>query len=251
MIDEIALKLGMRPRKREKNEEMLFEYMSVVNTIFERNLQIIIFNHDLVNSIKQIELIFLQKRGDIPYKYIKLLINCYYELRKVDVPNLYKGMNQKDYYKSSNLYMLNSIPRGAWQKSNDSGKFKPIVLQKIKEEEQVVQKNLQKKLDHTNIERAIFLKNIKESLTSNHRNKMLMYRTLKDNLVYNTSKYPFLKYFLLGIAFIAIFLGVLIGIEMFLFPVLMNTLNHLLLIFFGIVIIVIFLFKSLSKRGEW
>ena len=98
IVDEISLKLGMRPRNRGKNEEMLFEYMGVVNDIFERNLQIQIYNQNLVNSIKEIELLFLRNRGDLPYKYIKNLINVYYELRKINVPNLYKGMTGEDYF---------------------------------------------------------------------------------------------------------------------------------------------------------
>jgi len=240
----------MRPRRREKDEEMLFEYMFVVNSIFERNLQIQIFNHEIVNSIKEIELLFLQNRGDLPYKHIRLLINCYYELRKIDVPNLYKGMVGEDYYKSSNLYMLNATPQGARQKT-ESSKFQPIVLQKIKEQERVIQNNLRKKLDQTNIERAIFLKNIKESLISNHRNKILIQGTLKDNLDYETSQHPFLKYFLIGLTILSLCLGALIGIEMFLFPAVMSAINHLLLVFLAIFIIVILLLKTLNKKRGW
>ncbi|MFX0029919.1 MAG: hypothetical protein ACFE8B_11960, partial [Candidatus Hermodarchaeota archaeon] len=245
-----SLKLGMRPRNRGKKEEMLFEYMGVVNDIFERNLQIQIYNQNLVKSIKEIELLFLRNRGDLPYKYIKNLINVYYELRKIDVPNLYKGMTGEDYFETSNLYMLNVNPRRISQKKEGTSKFKPILLQKIKEQERVLQNSLQRKLDQTNIERAIFLKNIKESLTSNHQNRITLQGTLKDNLNYNKSQNTLIKYFILGIAFLSLSLGVLIGVEIFLFPDLMKAINHLLLIFFGIVITAIFLYKHLHKRGE-
>jgi hypothetical protein len=248
IVDEIALKLGMRPRYRDKSEELLFEYMTAVNNVFEKNLQIQIFKVNTITTIKEIELLFLRNRGDIPYKYIKNLIFAYYELRKVEVPNLYKGMTGEDYFESSNLYMLNVIPRGARQKRDTSSKFKPMLLQKIREQEKVLQNNLNRKLDQTSIERAIFLKNIKTNLENTKKNRITIQGTLKDNMDFDKSYNIQIKYFLLGIALLSFCLGVLISIEIFLFPDTIQTLNHLLLIFFGIVLIMIFLYKRLNKK---
>jgi len=249
LVDEIALKLGMRPRYREKSEELLFEYMTAVNDIFEKNLQIQIFNNETITTIKEIELLFLRNRGDIPYKHIKKLIFVYYELRKIEVPNLYKGMTGEDYFESSNLYMLNVIPRGMRQKRDtNSSKFKPMLLQKIKEQERVLQNNLNKKLDQMNIERAIFLKNIKKSLKESNKNRITFQGTLKDNMDFGKSQNILIKYFLFGIAFISLCLSGLIAVEMFLYPNTMPALSNLLLIFFGIVIIMIFSYKSLNKK---
>lgn len=249
LVDEIALKLGMRPRYKEKSEELLFEYMTAVNDIFEKNLQIQIFNNETITTIKEIELLFLRNRGDIPYKHIKNLIFVYYELRKIEVPNLYKGMTGEDYFESSNLYMLNVIPRGMRQKRDiNSSKFKPMLLHKIKEQERVLQNNLNKKLDQTNIERAIFLKNIKNSLKESNKNRITFQGSLKDNMDYGKSQNILIKYFLIGIAFISLCLGGLIAVEMFLYPNTMPVLSNLLLIFFGIVIIMIFSYKSLNKK---
>lgn len=248
LVDEIALKLGMRPRKREKNKELLFEYMTAVNDIFERNLQIQIFNKETIANIKEIELLFLRNRGEIPYNHIKKLIFIYYELRKIEVPNLYKGMTGEKYFESSNLYMLNIGPRGMRQKKDHSSKFKPMLLQKIREQERVLQNNLNKKLDQTSIERAIFLKNIKESLNRGNDNRITFQGTLKDNMDFGQVKNIFIKYSLLGIAFLFLCLGGLIAVEMFLYPNTMPVLSNLLLIFFGIVIIIIFSYKSFNKK---
>ncbi|MFW9943246.1 MAG: hypothetical protein ACFFFT_19580 [Candidatus Thorarchaeota archaeon] len=247
LIDEIALKLGMRPRNREKNKELLFEYMIAVNDIFERNLQIQIFHKETITSIKEIELLFLRNRGNIPYNYIKNLILVYYELRKIEVPNLYKGMTGEDHFDSSNLYMLNIGPRGMIQKKDRSSKFKPILLQKIREQERKVQHNLSKKLDQTSIERAIFLKNIKESLNESKNNRITFQGTLKDNLDFTQVKNVFIKYFLFGLAFLFLCLGGLIVAEMVIYPNIMPVLSNLLLFLFGIVIIIIFSYKRLYK----
>ena len=248
LVDEIALKLGMRPRNREKSKELLFEYMGAVNDIFEKNLQIKIFNKEIIATIKEIELLFLRNRGDVPYKQIKRLIFIYYEVRKSKVPNLYKGMTGEEYFESSNLYMLNMGQRGMRQKKDRSSKFKPMLLQKIREQERVLQNNLNKKLDQTSIERAIFLKNIKESLKESNENRITFQGTLKDNMDFGQSTSIFIKYILLGIAFLFLCLGGLIVVEMFLYPNIMPVLSNLLLIFFGIVIAIILLYKNFNKK---
>ena len=248
LVDEIALKLGMRPRNREKSKELLFEYMGAVNDIFEKNLQIKIFNKEIITTIKEIELLFLRNRGDVPYKQIKRLIFIYYEVRKIKVPNLYKGMTGEEYFESSNLYMLNMGQRGMRQKKDRSSKFKPMLLQKIREQERVLQNNLNKKLDQTSIERAIFLKNIKESLKESNENRITFQGTLKDNMDFGQSTSIFIKYILLGIAFLFLCLGGLIVVEMFLYPNIMPVLSNLLLIFFGIVIAIILLYKNFNKK---
>lgn len=248
LVDEIALKLGMRPRNREKSKELLFEYMTAVNDIFEKNLQIKIFNKELIAVVKEIELLFLRNRGEIPYKQIKQLIFVYYELRKIEVPNLYKGMTGEEYFESSNLYMLNIGARGMKQKKDRSSKFKPILLQKIREQERVLQSNLNRKLDQTSIERAIFLKNIKGSLKESNENRITFQGTLKDNMDFGQTKSIFIKYFLFGITFLFLCLGGLIVVEMFFYPNTMPVLSNLLLIFFGIVIIIIYSYKKLNKK---
>ncbi|MBY9012869.1 MAG: hypothetical protein KGD70_10890, partial [Candidatus Lokiarchaeota archaeon] len=52
-IDEIGIKLGMRPR--EKNDgEKIFEYMELVNKIFSLNFRIKIFKPEIVEVLSQI-----------------------------------------------------------------------------------------------------------------------------------------------------------------------------------------------------
>ena len=95
-IDEIALKLGTRPRNKEKKETLL-KYMNVVNEIFENNLQVQIFQDEVVETVKEVELLFHSKRGDLPFDYVRKIIDAYYELRKVKVPNVYKNLTGEGY----------------------------------------------------------------------------------------------------------------------------------------------------------
>ncbi len=110
IIDAISIKLGMRPRHK-KEQEKLFEYLYLVNGVFEKNLQITIFHSELIDSLKEVELLFLKSRGDLPYEYLKQLIALYYELRKFEVPNLHKGMIGEDFLGNSNMGTLNFFSR--------------------------------------------------------------------------------------------------------------------------------------------
>jgi len=60
-IEEIGIRLGLRPRNKEKDEK-LFEYMKLINDVFETNLKIHIFRENLLDTLKQCETLFLRKR---------------------------------------------------------------------------------------------------------------------------------------------------------------------------------------------
>ncbi|MFX0135494.1 MAG: hypothetical protein ACFFDN_17755 [Candidatus Hodarchaeota archaeon] len=88
-VDEIGIKLGIRHRNRSSGEK-LFEYMELINKFFEDNLKISIFQNNYIEEIRDCELLFLRNKGIIPYDYIKTMFHTYYELRKLEVPNLHK-----------------------------------------------------------------------------------------------------------------------------------------------------------------
>ncbi|KKK74255.1 hypothetical protein LCGC14_2885610, partial [marine sediment metagenome] len=144
-IQEIALKLGMRPRNEAK-DELLFDYMNMVNELFKKNLKVQIFNPDIFESVKKIELLFLRNRGDLPKTYTRELIRIYYLLRKLEIPNLYKSATGEGYFEDSNLHMLNFLsPNTRRNKSKHLSKFQPLILQKVKEQERALQNSLNNK----------------------------------------------------------------------------------------------------------
>ena len=106
IIDEISLKLGMRPR--EKKKESLLTYIYMVNEVYEKNLQIQIFQEGIIQTVKEIELLFLRNKGDLPPEYVKKIIEVYYELRKVKVPNVYRSPTGDGYFDNTNLHMLST-----------------------------------------------------------------------------------------------------------------------------------------------
>lgn len=248
IVDEISLKLGMRARDKEKGEKIL-EYMYIVNEIFEKNLKIQIFKEGVIEIVKEVELLFLGKRGDIPYQYIKKLYNIYYELRKLEIPNLYKNITGEDYFENSNLHMLNYFSPKARQRKDKTNKFKPLILQKIQEQERTIQGELKTKLNQSSLERIIFLKNIKKSLEHNGKRKIVLQGTLKDNMDYDSSEIGIIRFAFIGVAFLVLFLNTLLLVEIVFYPFMLNPLSNLLLIFFGILFLLVVLYKHyFTKR---
>ena len=61
-VDEIGITLGFR--KRNKNaEESLDDYITILNQIFQKNLQISIFTNNQIETIRECEPLFLINSG--------------------------------------------------------------------------------------------------------------------------------------------------------------------------------------------
>ncbi|GAH42082.1 unnamed protein product [marine sediment metagenome] len=88
-MDEIGIKLGVRPRAKNK-EERLFDYATLINDIFKSNIGVSIFRQEQIEELKRCEIPFLQRRGDIPYEYIRPIFEIYFDLRELEIPNLSK-----------------------------------------------------------------------------------------------------------------------------------------------------------------
>lgn len=248
-IDEISIKLGMRPRHK-KEQEKLFEYLYLVNEVFEKNLQITIFHSELIDSLKEVELLFLRGRGDLPYEYIKQLISLYYELRKFEVPNLHKGMVGEDFLGNSNMGTLNFFSRASKSRRKNENKFKPILQHTITQKERQIQTKLNKKLSQSELEMAIHLRKIKNGLNKKGKQKIILQGSLKDSIIYEQSQNKLLGYLILGVILMSLLFGVVVLVEMFMLPETMEPLNFVVLISFGFVFLFIIIFRNYSKKGR-
>jgi len=249
IIDEISIKLGMRPR-RKKEQEKLFEYLYLVNEVFEKNLKITIFGSELIDSLKEVELLFLKSRGDLPYEYIRQLINLYYELRKFEVPNLHKAMTGEDFFENSSMGTLNFFSRGSKSKKLQENKFKPILQHTINQKEKQIQTKLNKKITQSDLEMAIHLRKIKNSLDNKRKQKIILHGALKDSIIYEQSQSKLVGYLLLGVILLSIFFGAVVLMEMFFFPFTVEPLNHVVLISFGVAFLFIVVYRNYSRRGR-
>ena len=61
ILNEIGLKLGIRPRNVKLNEK-IYDYMKIINKVLVDNLKLTIFHEDDIESIREIENLFLKKK---------------------------------------------------------------------------------------------------------------------------------------------------------------------------------------------
>lgn len=247
-IDEFGIKLGLRPRNKEK-EEKIFEYIRLINDVFESNLKLHIFKEEIIDNLKKYEIIFLRSRGDVPYNYIKKIFLLYYELRKLDIPNLHEQLKEDNIIKTTNVNLFSFLsPRGR-QKRNNDNKLKPLILHKVKEKEIALRETLNQNFNSKTFEQAIYLKKIKEGLEENGKNKIVIQGALKDNINYQLSLKSILGYFILGLFLVAFCFGFIVLIEMMLFPFTVDTYGLTILLLFGVAAFFLILYWQ-NFRGE-
>lgn len=248
-LDEIGIRFGLRNRNKSSGEK-LFEYMEKINNFFEYNLKISIFKQDQIELLRNCELLFLKSRGNIPYKYIKKVFQIYYDLRKLEIPNLNKTMKSDEFLESSELGLFSFLSPKSRRSNKNPNKLKPLIAQKINEKQFSLQRELELEFNSQMFEKAIYLHTLKKSLENNRSNKIIFKGTLKQNLSYQRSIEDIFKYLLLGLIALFISLGFIILIELTYYPAYNGVLSGWSLFFFGVVGILIIAYVRYFKRGE-
>ncbi|MFX0072880.1 MAG: hypothetical protein ACFFAO_17525, partial [Candidatus Hermodarchaeota archaeon] len=210
LLNDIAIKLGIRPRKQEY-DETLASYMILINSVLKDNFKIELFKEETIDKIKSIEYQFLKRKGDIPLKFIVEMYDLYYEIRKFEIPNLYNQWNENYFLKEnnsslySNLYFLEK-----GKNSNKEDKMKSLILQNLKQKETTLQNKLNQSYDKESFENAIYLKKIKDTLKNQNEGKIEFKGRLKDNLKYQKSMENIIGYFLIGFFILFFIIGFII-----------------------------------------
>lgn len=247
-MDEFGIKLGLRLRNKEK-EEKIFEYMKLINDVFESNLKLHIFKEEIIDNLKKYEILFLRSRGDVPYNYIKKIFVLYYELRKLDIPNLHEQLKEDNIIKTTNVNLFAFLSPRSRQKRNNDNKLKPLILHKVKEKEIALRETLNHDFNSKTFEQAIYLKKIKKELEESGKNKIIIQGALKDNINYQLSLKSILGYFILGLFFVAFCFGFIVLIEMMLFPFTVGIFGLWILLLFGVSAFFLILYWQ-NFRGE-
>ena len=249
-INEIGLNLGVRPRNKDSGEK-IFEYMEYINEIFVENINVPIFQASHIEMLRQSEILFLKNKGFIPLEYIKNMFSIYYELRKLEVPNLYKSIDHETLILSSKLGAFSMLSVGARRKKNDPDAFKPLILQKITEKEAFLKKNLQDDLNSQNFETVIYLHTLKKSLGHEKNGKITIQGALKDNINYQRSLNLIFGYFILGLIILFTSLGIIILFELSFITIHAIGLNSWVIIFFACGSILIYFYIKQFRKGRF
>ncbi len=246
-LDEIGIKLGIRKRNK-KSGEKIFEYMTLINDIFDQNLKIRIIAKELIEVVKKCELLFLRNKGVIPYDYIKSMYHVYYEMRKLEVPNLHNSLIKDIFLESSQLGFFSYLSPHIKRKQNEQNILKPLIIQKIKEKELFIKRELEHSFNSQLFEDAIQLHSVKNSLTKRRKNKIIVQGSLKQNLSYQKSIEDIFKYLVLGLIILLFLLGSIILIEVMYLPTEISGLSSWSFFFLGPAAILILIYIRFFKR---
>ncbi len=241
-VDEIGIKLGLRSRNKEAGEN-IFEYMKLVNNIFALNFDIIVFKLEWIEKLSQIELLFLKRKGNINLGQVKTVIETYYELRKLEIPNLHEKINADAFNSNRNISMFSFLSGGRYRKRKGDNMFSPILMQRFKYEEKALQIQLENQFDKNAFEKILHLKTIKKKLEQKSRGRITVSGSLKDNISYRTSKENAGQLAIFGLIILFGMLGAILLVESFMYGVLSTTVSNSTLICVGVMVIFVFINK--------
>ena len=241
-VDEIGIKLGMRTREKGSGEN-IFEYMKLVNNIFTLNFNVSVFKPELIEKLSQIELLFLKRQGEINLEHVKSVFEAYYELRKLEVPNLHENINSEVLNRNRTVSMLSFLSGGHSKRRKSENALNPILMQRFKDEEKALQIQLEQKFDKNAFEKILHLKTVRKNLEQKSRGKIVISGALKDNISYRHSKENIGQLMIFSLIILFAMIGAVLLVESFMYGVLSMSISNTTLICFGVVVVLIFINK--------
>ncbi|MBA7626001.1 hypothetical protein ES703_33435 [subsurface metagenome] len=250
LLDEIGVKLGIRPRDKDANEA-IFQYMTLVNSILHDNFKMVLFQEDVIESVKTTELLFSKHRGDIPMEFISETYKLYYDLRKLEIPNLFEKLDVEVIAQNSEMraYSFLSGVQSPTKKKNSDQKLKQVIIHGFKEQEIEMQKELNEGYDKEKFEKMITLKNAKAALRQHESGKIVLRGRLKDNIIYQRSIPHIFGYLMVGLFVLFFVLGLAVAIQTIYHPKLTASMSIFSLTFFGTGFFFIILYRQYFKKG--
>jgi hypothetical protein len=218
--------------------------MELVNKIFSLNFRINVFKPELIEMLSQIELLFLKKEGDLGLDHIREVFDIYYELRKLEVPNLHENINSDILDRNRSISLFSFLSGGQNSRNKKEGAFNPILLHKFKEEEKALQIQLEREFDKEIFEKILHLKTIRKNIEQRSKGKIVISGSLKDNISYRQTKESIGQFLIFGLIILFAMIGIVTVIESFMFGVLSEVISYNMLICFGAIIILYFINKT-------
>ena len=250
-LDEIGIKLGIKPREKDNGESMA-AYMEMINRILHNNFGLTLFSPTLHEKVRYNEVVITRRSKPLDCNHIEItrnLIQCYYELRKLDVPNLYQTISSEEIIEIPNVKVLSFLSKGRAKEKNGMKGITPLVLQKIRDEERNAERQLQNHYDPELFERTLQLKTIRKSFQNQKSGKITIEGSLKDNINYMRTKERLMQYLLIGWILALCMLGAVVLTQSILFPATAFGVSPYLLVIFGACVLLILLYRYYSNSG--
>ena len=246
IILKIGLKLAINPILKDSNDN-ISRHMTLINDLSHQNFKIFFFSQDDIVIINKIEKQFFEKKGKLSIDLIKKAFSIYYDLRKLDIPNVRESLSSFE-SPLSNFKIFSKGSNGRNHGSN--GGINQLILQKINNEEFSLadQVTMSNSFNSQDIKNIIHLKKMKKALTNQYKTSNDSSNAkIKDFMEYQSKSGNFFLYAFLIASIIFFCFGTVILIETIVFPFLLMVLSPILLIFFGFGLLSILSFNYFSK----
>jgi len=250
VLDEIGVKLGIRPRDKDAHET-IFHYITLINSILQQNFKITLFQEKVIESVKTTELLFSKHGGNIPMEFISEMYKLYYDFRKLEIPNLFEKLDVEVIAQNSEMRaysFLSGVQQPTKRKGSDQ-KLKQVIVHGFKEQEIDMQKDLNEAYDKEKFEKMITLKNAKVALEQHEGGKIVLRGHLKDNIIYQRSIPHTFGYMMIGLFVLFFVLGLAVAIQTIYHPKLTAQMSIFSLTFFGTGFFFIMLYRQYFKKG--
>ncbi|TXT65420.1 MAG: hypothetical protein BAJALOKI1v1_430011 [Promethearchaeota archaeon] len=234
----------------------IYNYYLKINNIMAQNIDFELFPAELLRNVKKIELLYHKSKGNLPLAYLSQMIEIYFELKKIELPNLYKKIKREKIERISDLQLFSSFVskdssqasqkkllrnKGKEQNNNIDG-IKPLILFQLKKKEQSLRTQLKESYDPTLVEDMLLLKQIKQSFKNNDSSKITIKSSLAESISYQKSISSLFGYLLLGICIFSIFMVVNMFSVVFTNPIMLSAVGIFLLLFSGLAIFFFYIY---------
>ncbi|MBY9003438.1 MAG: hypothetical protein KGD73_05665 [Candidatus Lokiarchaeota archaeon] len=185
--DLMGIKLGIG-RRNPRKEEFIHYFLERINRYIV-HLGINLIPADMIKRVKIVETLFSKSKGNLPKTYLKDAIALYYDIRKIQIPEMdrfTRALRRHDYSNTRSFNLFSKKPRNG----PSSTMVRDLLMTEIEKRERELRYQFQnsKGMNEQVLETSLQLKNIKSALNYNDSRKIPIQGRLKDNANYHASK---------------------------------------------------------------
>ena len=212
-------RLGLRPPK--DGSEALFNYLSLINEFVKKNFAIPLFTGELLTAVRRVEMYYERKGGDLSQFQLVPFLECYYELRKINVPDVSSESKLLMNDSQGELGALSAVALGSTMKRRRASQVdgvKMILAHRLRDRERQYQRDLEKDFSKQGFQAYVKSRLVRKSLAKQGSGKTIVKGKLKDHLSYQQDLSKLVSFSFLGIIVLLLGFGIVLGVKSYMVP---------------------------------
>lgn len=228
-LEEIGTNLFLR-----SSDGPSYKYMGLINDFLRANFEFRLFSDELMIRLKGIES-QLSKREEVGLQKIKEVMDLYYHIRDIKVPNLLEEDADINGFQSSPpSFHSYALFRSIFQPDSkkDIHQLNSLLLQKVKQKEAQLQRQLKEQYDEHSFQTMLSVKKTIHSLKYPDK-KQILNGPLHQNISYQSSISKLIPFTFAGAGVLFLGLAIVLIIQAVMLPV-TTSLSMLTALFGGV-----------------